>query len=180
MKMTNELLMDYLDGTLDATRQSAVEAHLQSNAEDAALVAEMRLAQTVLQDWNAAEPLRASDDFWIKVRNQLPDKPGRVTIGSRVLNWLWPQQASGFALPARVAALALFVAMAVSLFAPQDAQRPATAALSTSDRAFITQSLNRHTAYVATQPLEGFDTNLSDGRNGDGDGDDESNDNYSP
>ena len=182
MKMTNELLIDYLDGTLDAAKREAVELHLQRNADDAAMVAEMRMAQTALQDWNAAEPVRASDDFWIKVRQQLPAKPGRSSVTARVLNWLWPQQASGFALPARVAALALFAAMAFALFSPQEATHQVQASnLSASDRAFITQSMQRHTAYDKAQSLRGFDASLSDGRNGDGDGDDDdASDNYAP
>lgn len=180
MKMTNELLIDYLDGTLDDARRGAVEAHLQTNAEDAALVAEIRAAQVALQEWSEAEPVRASDDFWIKVRNQLPAKPGRTSIGARVLNWLWPRQAGGFALPARVAAVALAVVMALSLFTPREATHTATADLSPSDHAFITLSVQRHSAYIATQPLAGSDPALSDGRNGDGDGEDDSHEDYSP
>lgn len=182
MKMTNELLMDYLDGTLDDARRGAVETHLQSNADDAAMVADIRAAQMALQEWNEAEPVRASDDFWIKVRTQLPAKPGRNSIGARIMGWLWPQQAGGFALPARVAAVALAIVMAFSLFAPRDATHQATAgALSDSDRAFITQSMQRHSAYIATQPLAGSDSTLSDGRNGDGDGEeDTSHDGYTP
>ena len=174
MKITNELLMDYLDGTLDEARHTAMELHLQSNADDAALVADIRSAQMALQEWNEAEPVRASDDFWIKVRTQLPAKPGRSSVGARVMGWLWPQQAGGFALPARVAALALAVVMALTLFSPRDATHTVNASpLSDSDRAFVAQSMQQHTAYVAIQPLSASDQALNDGRNGDGDGDDD-------
>ena len=174
MKMNNETLMDYLDGTLDDARRAQVEAHLQKNAEDAALLADMKAAQAVLHEWNEAEPVRASDDFWIKVRAQLPAQPNRNPLrsfGSQLGAWLWPQQRSG--LPVRVAAMALFAAMAFALFSPKDATRQAQAELSPSDRAFVSQSLQRHSAYVSTQPLNGFDGRVNDGRDNDGDGEDE-------
>jgi anti-sigma factor RsiW len=183
MKMTNELLMDYLDGRLDETRRGAVEAHLQTNAEDAALLADIKASQAMLQEWDAAEPVRASDDFWIKVREQLPEKPGSNplrALGQNVMAWLWPQNART-GLPVRVAAMALFAAMAFALFSPRDATHTAQAEISPADRTFIQQSMNRHQAYLSTQPLSSFDTRGGDGRDGDGDGDDsEGDDDYTP
>jgi anti-sigma factor RsiW len=171
--LNNDLLMDYIDGTLSAERRAEVEAHLATNAEDAALAADMKAAVSALQEWDQAEPVKVSDDFWIKVRNQLPEKPVRNPLrsfGTQLRELLWPTQ-SPLRLSTRVAAIAVVIALGTAMFAPRDATRPVVAGtLSDADKSFIQQSLNRHSAYVTTQPLAGA-MNLS--VNGDGDGEDE-------
>ena len=62
--------MDYLDGTLAPERVAAVEAHLAADAEDAQLLADLKLAQSTLHEM-AQEPIRTRDDFWQKVKAEL-------------------------------------------------------------------------------------------------------------
>jgi anti-sigma factor RsiW len=176
-KLSNDTLMDYLDGTLDTARRAEVEAHLAVNPEDAALVADMKAAVSALQEWDKAEPVAVSNDFWIGVRNQLPDKPGRNplrTLGTQIGQWLWPAQ-SPLRLSTRIAAIAVFVALGMAMFSPREATKSLMAeGLSDADKTFINQSVSRHTAYVSTQPLSnGLNFSVNDGRDGDGDGEDE-------
>ena len=79
-RLNNNDIMDYLDGALSPQRQSEIEAHLQSNSEDAELVNDLKMAQMALVEWDKSEPVRASDDFWIKVREQLPAQPKRNPV----------------------------------------------------------------------------------------------------
>jgi len=184
MKMTNELLMDYVDGTLDAARLAAVEAHLAKNAEDAEMVANMKMALGALHDWDAAEPVKASENFWPRLREKLPAQPPRSAFrgaASRIGEWLWPSH-SPLRLSTRVAAVAVLIAMAFAMFSPKQATRRVVAVsppvLSQSDKMFIQQSVKRHSAYVSAAPA----MPTGDGANTDGDDEDDDTDgsDYTP
>lgn len=186
MKMTNEVLMDYVDGTLDAARLAQVEAHLRQNAEDAQMVSDMKMALGALHDWNESEPVHASANFWPALRDKLPAQPGRGGLGamtSRAGEWLWPRRAP-LRFSAGIAALAVFIALAASFLSPQQAVHTVSAKdLTPADMMFIRQSVARHDAYVTSQSLGGGMSSLrsGDGRDGDGDGEDDSpDDGYTP
>ena len=126
MKRLSDLeMMDYLDGTLAPERLAAVEAHLAGNAEDAQLLADLKMAQSTLHEMSA-EPIQASDDFWQKVRVELP-QPRKAapskSLMSQVGAWLWPSQ-SPMGMSMRVAVLAAFLAMMATWFGPNQVQRP--------------------------------------------------------
>jgi anti-sigma factor RsiW len=154
-------IMDYLDGTLAPARMAEVEAHLRENAEDAQLVADLKMAQSALIDWDKAEPVQVSADFWPKLRDKLPAQAPRRS--------LWTQLSSMFSMPQKVAvsvgvAIAVAVAMLASgAFGPQQTKSVTFAdrdkhTLTAEDRAFIERSIQRHDNYKVSQPLGG--TNL--------------------
>lgn len=126
MKRLSDLeMMDYLDGTLAPERRVAVEAHLASHAEDAQLLADLQMAQSTLHEMTEAEPIRASDDFWHKVRKELPQPrqsaPAKGLM-AQLGSWLWPTQ-SPMGMSLRVAVLAAFLAMMATWFGPNQIQR---------------------------------------------------------
>lgn len=158
MKISNEELMDYMDGTLDGARLAAVEEHLRTHMEDAEMVRHFKVAQEALRSWDDDEPVQASPDFWIKVRRQLPEAPPRSWFrrtGAQVQAWLWPSHALGRSLRAGLVAAA--VALSFYFFAPQQDTRTAMASnqVPREAQSFIQQSLDRHAAYVSSQPLNG-------------------------
>lgn len=183
MKITNDFLMDYVDGTLDDSTRAAVEAHLSGNLEDAELVASMKMALGALHEWDAAEPVAVREDFWPRLREKLPANPQRNplrALAARAQAWLWPSH-SPLRLSTRVAAIAVVIAMAAALFSPKQATRQVQAdSLSSADKMFIQQSLKRHSAYVSSQPVAPLTLPPGDGRNADGDGEDEENTDYTP
>lgn len=183
MKITNEVLMDYVDGTLDAGQIAAVEAHLASNPEEAALVADMKMAIGALQEWDEAEPVKVSEDFWPRLRDKLPAAPARNPLrrlGSQFAAWLWPSP-TPMRVSARVAVLAVIFAMGAALFSPRQATHTATAdSLTQADKMFIQQSMNRHSAYVSSQPAVSLPITAGDGHNADGDGETEDDAEYVP
>ncbi len=177
-KLSTDDMMAYVDGTLDPARLAQVEKYLESNAEDAALLADMKMALTELHAWDEAEPVRVSDNFWPELRDKLPEAPPKRNwlrgTASQLGSWLWPSN-SPLRLSARVAAVAVFVALLASFFAPKNATQNSIARdLTPADQAFIQQSMARHDAYVTSQSLGGGSTLLrsGDGRDSDGDGDD--------
>jgi anti-sigma factor RsiW len=183
-KVSNEDLMDYVDGTLDAARLVLVEEHLKASPEEAQLVAEMKLAMSALHEWNAAEPVRVAEDFWPKLRDRLPEKPQRSWwrgASAQMGEWLWPAH-SPLRLSARAAVIAMVIAVAAWFFAPQPARRPVEATpLTVDDKAFIQQSLGRHKAYEMVQPLTGsMPLTVGDGRDSDGDGEESDDEPYTP
>ncbi len=131
MKRLSDLeMMDYLDGTLAPERLAAVQAHLAGSAEDAQLLADLKLAQSTLHEMSAAEPIRAGDDFWHKVRAELPQPRRSAPAKSLVAqlgSWLWPSQ-SPLGMSLRVAVLAAFLAMMATWFGPGQTQIVATPA----------------------------------------------------
>jgi anti-sigma factor RsiW len=184
-KLSNEDLMDYVDGTLDAARLALVEEYLKASPEEAQLVADMKLALSALHEWDAAEPVRVSDNFWPELRDRLPEKPQRSWwrgTSAQIGAWLWPAH-SPLRVSARVAVVAMVMAVAAWFFAPPSAQRPieAEAPLTTADMEFIQQSLGRHKAYDMMQPLNGsLPLAVGDGRDSDGDGEDSNDEPYTP
>ena len=149
---SNEI-MAYLDGSLDTTQRAQVEAHLAQHAEDRALVTQMRAAMDALHALDELEPVRASDDFWMKVRDNLPDKAPRRSWTTQLGAMLWPQT-SRRAMALRVAVIAGIVALAGQWFAPQQVIPTATA-IPQDALSFIQASSQRHKAYVSSQPLAG-------------------------
>ena len=67
-RLSNEQIMDFLDGTLSREESARIESHLLNSPEDRELVDELRFATQSLHDFNVAEygdePLRVSDNFW--------------------------------------------------------------------------------------------------------------------
>jgi anti-sigma factor RsiW len=182
MKITNEVLMDYVDGTLDAVHLAAVQAHLDANPEEAALVADMKMAVGALQEWDEAEPVKVSEDFWPKLRDKLPAEPPRNPVrrvAGKLAAWLWPSP-TPMRVSARVAALAVIIVMGVALFSPQQATHTAMADLTPADRTFIQQSMDRHSAYISSQPVASLPIQAGDGHNPDGDGDVDEDTTYVP
>ncbi len=149
---SNEV-MAYLDGSLDTAHRAQVEAHLAQHAEDRALVMQMRAAMDALHALDELEPVRASDDFWMKVRDNLPDKAPRRSWTTQLGAMLWPQT-SRTAMALRVAVIAGIVALAGQWFAPQQSIDTARA-LPPEAEMFIKMSTQRHKAYVSSQPLAG-------------------------
>jgi len=154
-RLDSNEIMNYLDGTLDEAHRAQIEEHLAANAEDRELVDTMRVAMTALHDLDAIEPVRASDDFWMKVRDNLPAQAPRRSWTTQLGNLLWPQT-SRLAVSFRVAAVVVVLALASLWFAPQQTTSiQAGNDLSPDAKAFIQMSSKRHQAYVSSQPLAG-------------------------
>lgn len=151
MKLDANDMMDYLDGTLNESRRAQIDAHLANHAEDRELIATMRASMNALNQLDELEPVRASDDFWLKVRAGLPDKAPRRSWTTQVAGWLWPQT-SRAALSMRVAVVAGVIALMGMWFAPQQS-RQVSYALPQDAETFIKAATERHNAYVSTQPL---------------------------
>ena len=154
-RLSNEQIMDYLDGTLGVAERARVEAHLQTNAEDAAMVRELRFALGAAQDWHAQDEMRVNENFWPKLRDNLGPVPQR-SWWSRLIG---PARGGPATKPATrwsfgAALAAIVLALGAMFFAPQNAQTPAVA-ISAADKAFITQSVQKHEAYVTSQNLPG-------------------------
>lgn len=174
MKITQDDMMSWVDGTLDGARRVEVDAYLQAHDEDAQLLADMKDAMSALHDWNAAEPVAVSDNFWPQLREKLPAKAGSGWNISRLAQTLFP--ARGWRLRAGAAAAMVFVALGALFFAPKNSTHRVEAqptTLSASEKQFIRQSLVQHRTYVAVQPLTSIQTPPADGRNDDGDGNDD-------
>lgn len=172
MKLDANEMMDYLDGTLDEARRTQVEAHLAEDAEDRELIALMRASMLALHELDEREPVRASDDFWIKVRNGLPANPPKRSLWTQIAGALWPQPglgASRAGLSLRVGMVAAVIALMALWFAPQQSQQQAIA-LPPDAEAFVKMATQRHNAYVSSQPLSGAPVgDLSSGETGDED-----------
>jgi anti-sigma factor RsiW len=180
-KLSDDMLMDYVDGRLDATQVAAVEEYLQFNAEDAQLVADMKIAMVALRELEEVEPVRVSADFWPRLREKLPEKPQRSWLrhaGAQLQSWLAPVQ-SPWRVSVPIAVVAVFLVMATFLFAPKQSTHVVNARdFSKAEETFIQQSLNRHAAYDSSQPLSGsLPLAIGDGRSAEhGDEDDDDSD----
>lgn len=77
-----ERLSEYLDGGLDAADRAAVEGHLDSCAECAGIVAELRAVVAEARSLPEAPPAR---DLWPDIRGRLTPRrsPGSVSAGKR-------------------------------------------------------------------------------------------------
>jgi anti-sigma factor RsiW len=154
-KLSTDDMMHFVDGTLEPARQSEVDLYLQQNPEEAELLADMKMALGALHEWNEAEPVQVSEDFWPKLRDKLPERAGSGwlrNISHSLGEVLWPRR-SPWQLSARAAAVAVLVALGISFFSPKGATPNAQAALSSAERQFIEQSLVQHRAYAAVQPM---------------------------
>ncbi len=158
-RLSNEQIMDYLDGTLSPQEAARIESHLQASAEDRELVDELRFATQSLHEFNAleygAEPMRVSDNFWPELRGKLGPAPKRGFFSqlSKSLSGAGAKKpAVRYSFGAAFAALVL--ALGALFFAPKNAQNPAQA-LTTADQTFIQQSLKQHETYVQTAPVAG-------------------------
>jgi len=158
-RLSNEQIMDFLDGTLSPEEMARIESHLDSNADDRELVEELRFATQSLHDFNVAEygsePLRVTENFWPELREKLGPAPKRGFFSQLIksLNGVGASKpAVRYSFGAAFAALIL--AMGMLMFAPKDSQTPAVA-LSDADKTFIQQSLKQHESYVQTAPIAG-------------------------
>ncbi|RYG58473.1 hypothetical protein EON80_27015, partial [bacterium] len=79
-QLSNEQIMDYLDGTLSPSETARVEEHLKNNAEEAQMVNELRFAMGAAKEWHESEPLTVSDNFWPKLRDNLGPAPKRGVL----------------------------------------------------------------------------------------------------
>ena len=156
-RLSNEQIMDYLDGTLSVAERERVEAHLGDSAEDAETVRELQFALGAARDWHESDELRVSENFWPHLRDNLGPCPKRswwsgLVGGAR--GGLATKPAARWSFGAAMAAIVL--ALGAMFFAPQNAQTPALAGgLSAADKAFVTQSVQKHEAYVASQNVPG-------------------------
>jgi len=164
-RLTNEQIMDYLDNACTPEERTRIESHLKTNQEDAELVNELRFAMTAAKDWHESEPVRVSENFWPKLRDNLGPVPSRGILSSFQKS---VRQMFGTAPASRlsfgVAMAAVVIAMGAFLFAPQNAQNQAVANQPTAqDLAFVQQSVQQHEAFVATSPVAGDVSTLETG-----------------
>jgi anti-sigma factor RsiW len=159
-RLSNEQIMDFLDGTLSPEEMARIESHLDSNNEDRELVEELRFATQSLHDFNVAEygaePMRVSENFWPELRENLGPAPKRSFFRSLVKSL----NGAGAAKPTvrysfGAAFAALVLALGMLMFAPKNAQQPALAGMSPADKTFIQQSLKQHESYVQAAPVAG-------------------------
>lgn len=162
-RMTNDQIMDYLDGTLDSSEMARVETHLQQNAEDAQLVAELRFALGAVKEWHAGEPMQVKENFWPQLRDNLGPAPQRSAwsqLKNQVAGVFGPSRAARLSFGAALAAIA--IAASALLFSPKNATQTAVA-LSEADKTFIQESLQKHEAYLQIQPAPGDASSLETG-----------------
>lgn len=171
-RLSNEQIMDYLDGTLSPQEIARIESHLQANAEDQELVDELRFATQSLHDFNAleygAEPMRASDNFWPELRGKLGPAPKRGFFRQLATSF----NGTGARKPAvrysfGAAFAALVLALGALFLAPKSATHMAQAEITQADKNFIQQSLKQHESYVQSAPVAGdvsaMDTSTDEG-----------------
>lgn len=162
-RLSNDQIMDFLDGTLSPDETARIETHLKSHAEDAEIVAELRFALGAAKEWHQSEPLQVSENFWPKLRDNLGAAPQRSAwskLKNQVAGAFGPSRAARLSLGAALAVIA--IAASALLFAPQNSTHQAVA-ISEADRTFIQQSVKKHEAYLKTQPAPGDTSNLETG-----------------
>jgi len=174
-RLSNEQIMDFLDGVLSPDEMARVESHLEHSPGDRDLVDEMRFATQSLRDFDAleygTEPLRASENFWPQLREKLGPPPKRSFFRglSKTFN------GAGASKPAvrysfGAAFAALFLALGFFMAAPRNSTQSAQAEITQSDKQFIAQSLKQHETYVQSAPVAG-DVSALDTSNDEGDND---------
>jgi len=174
-RLSNEQIMDFLDGVLSPEEMARVESHLKNSPEDRALVDEIRFATQSLRDFDTLEygqePLRVSENFWPHLRDNLGPAPKRGFFRG-----LWKSfNSAGASKPVArysvgLAMAGLVVAMAAFMFAPRNSTPSIQAAMTQSDRQFVQQSLKQHETYVQSAPVAG-DVSALDSSNDEGDDD---------
>lgn len=162
-KLSEEKLVDYVDGALSPEEQAHVEAYLRENPEEAELVELMRMAMPAVKDWHESEPLRVSENFWPKLRDNLGPAPQRGLL-SKLRN----QVAGAFApratrLSFGVAAVAVVLALSAFWFAPQGTvQNSVATPITAADRSFMKVSREKHEAYLRAQPIAPGDASIQE------------------
>ena len=177
-RLSNEQIMDYLDGTLSRDERARIESHLLQSPEDRELVDELRFATSSLHDFNVAEygaePMRVSDNFWPELRGKLGPAPKRGFFRqlSKSFNGVGAAKpAMRYSFGAGFAALIL--ALGALMFAPKNAQTPVYAEKMTqADKNFVQLSLKQHETYVQSAPVAG---DVAAAENGSDEGDDDAN-----
>ncbi len=168
--LSNEQIMDYLDGSLDATEQARIETHLGQHAEDAQMVAELRFALGAVKEMHTSEPMQVSENFWPKLRDNLGPAPKRSAwsqLKNQIAGAFGPSRAAKLSFGAALAVIAL--AASALLFSPKNATQQALAGndISAADKAFILQSVQKHEAYLQTQPAPGDASSVETGEDDD-------------
>lgn len=166
-QLTNEQIIDFLDGTLSPEDAVKVDNHLKTHPEEAALVDELRFAQSFTSELRE-EPMRVSDNFWPQLRDQLGPAPKRSVWSNARMMF---SGATGVKSSSRTTKMSLGAAFAVIaiaasalLFSPKDSTPVAVATpISEADKTFIQQSMEKHEAYVASEPIVGDVTSLETG-----------------
>lgn len=169
-RLNNTEIIDYIDGTLSPERHAAVEAHLRENEEDAQIVADLKMATVELREWDASEPIRVGEDFWPKLRDKLPERPTRSPwrAWTMQLGELMRPSRSPMRLAIGAAAIAAFLAIAASLFTPEQIQpisQAKTTTLTTEERAVIQRAVELDGNYSASQPVGAAPSVTVNGKN---------------
>lgn len=167
-QLSTEQIVDYIDGSLSPKEMARVEEYLKDHAEEAEMIKEMRFAMSAALEWHESEPMRVSENFWPKVRDNMGPAPKRGLVSSlrKSLGSLFgTSQVARFSMGAAFAAIVL--AMGAFLFAPQNATPPVQASISQSDMMFIQQSVQKHQAYVQSQPAPGDVSSIESGADDD-------------
>lgn len=174
-RLSNEQIMDFLDGVLSPEEMARVESHLEHTPEDRELVDELRFATQSLHDFNVAEygaePVRVSDNFWPELREKLGPAPKRGFFRQLATSF----NGAGASKPAvrysfGAAFAALVLALGALMFAPKNSTAPAMAEMTQADKMFVQQSLKQHETYVQSAPVAG-DKAAMDISNDEGDDD---------
>jgi anti-sigma-K factor RskA len=116
-------------------------------------VDDARLAMQALHALASEEPVAVSEDFWPRLREKLPEQAPRNAfsqITSLLSGVLWPSS-SKWAISARVAVVVAILAMASLWLGPQRTMTPSSA-ITASEQAFISRSMQRHEDFVNTPP----------------------------
>jgi len=153
MKLNESNILDYLDDRLCKKDCADMEEALERSEDKSSDVDDARLAMQALHALVSVEPVVVSEDFWPRLREKLPAQPPRnamAQVGSTLAGWLWPTT-SKWAISARVAAVVAVLAMASLWFGPQRTVTPSSA-ISASEKAFISRSMQRHVDYVNSPP----------------------------
>lgn len=153
MKLNESNILDYLDDRLGKKDCATMEEALVRSQGKASDVDDARLGMQALHALTSEEPAAVSADFWPRLREKLPEQPPRNAFSqatTMLSGWLWPST-SKWAISARVAAVVAVLAMASLWFGPQRTVTPSSA-ISASEKAFISRSMQRHTDYVNTPP----------------------------
>lgn len=148
--LTQQQIAGYFDGTLAPGEQKRVERHLEAHPEEMAALEPFQFSLGALREWDEAEPLRASEQLWPRVRLAVEQGPHpRRSAWSTALN----RMRALFAVPSRtrlsvgVAMATVVIAMGAMLFGPQHATHSAQA-MTESDVAFVQLAVARHADYV--------------------------------
>ena len=153
MKLNENNILDYLDDSLCEKDCADMEAALERSRNKASDVDNARLAMRALHALASEEHVAVSEDFWPRLREKLPQQAPRTALSqvtSVLSGWLWPSS-SKWAVSARVAVAVAILAMASLWFGPQRTMTPSSA-ISASEKAFISRSMQRHEDYVNTPP----------------------------